>query len=90
MELELISAVMQRQEDETYLGRTVFKVTGHKQDYEITFFSKRGKEWDYSLHFANESGDEDELLAVDARIEEDDEWFDRLLDAAMDTLPDEE
>ncbi|WP_213618281.1 hypothetical protein [Paenibacillus sp. J22TS3] len=81
---------MQRQEDETYLGRTVFKVTGHKQDYEITFFSKRGKEWDYSLHFANESGDEDELLAVDARIEEDDEWFDRLLDAAMDTLPDEE
>ncbi len=90
MELELISAVMQRQEDETYLGRTVFKVIGHKQDYEITFFSKRGKEWDYSLHFANESGDEDELLAVDARIEEDDEWFDRLLDAAMDTLPGEE
>ncbi|MNS05675.1 hypothetical protein D3C72_370810 [compost metagenome] len=90
MELELISAVMERQEDLTYLGKTIFKVSGHKEEYEITFFSKRGKDWDYSLHFANESGDEDQLLAVDTRIEEDDEWFDKLLDAALDTLPEED
>lgn len=90
MELELISAVMDKQEDQSYLGKTIFRVTGHKRDYEITFYSKKGKDWDYSLHFANESGDEDQLSAIDTRIEEDDEWFDTLLDAALDTLPAEE
>lgn len=86
MNLTIKAAEMRKDEDGTYVGRTVFQVDSHKVDYEITFFSKRGKEWDYSLHYADEPGDEDELLAVDARIEEDNEWFDTLLDAAWNTM----
>lgn len=89
MELNIIKADMQRQEDGTYIGRTVFQVPSHKANYEITFFSKKGNDWDYSLHYADEPGIEEQFLLVDERIEEDDEWFDRLLDAAWETLPSE-
>lgn len=86
MELHIIEANMHRQEDGSYIGKTVFQVEAHKAKYEITFFSKKGNDWDYSLHYAEEPGIEEQFLLVDARIEEDDEWFDRLLDAAWDTL----
>ncbi|GAA0137187.1 hypothetical protein YSY43_40280 [Paenibacillus sp. YSY-4.3] len=87
MELHIVEAQMQRQEDGTYIGKTIFKVASHKANYEITFFSKKGNDWDYSLHYADEPGIEEQFLFVDSRIEEDDEMFDRLLDAAWDTLP---
>ncbi|MNJ54320.1 hypothetical protein D3C77_497550 [compost metagenome] len=86
MELQIIEADMHKQEDGSYIGKTVFKVNSHKVNYEITFHSKKGKDWDYSLHYADEPGDEEQFLLVDTRIEEDDAWFDQLLDAAWDTL----
>lgn len=86
MELQIIKAEMHRQEDGGYIGKTVFRVISHKADYEIAFHSKKGEDWDYSLHYAIEPGNEEQFLLVDARIEEDDAWFDQLLDAAWDTL----
>ncbi|MBW4840180.1 MAG: hypothetical protein KZY74_12345 [Paenibacillaceae bacterium] len=86
-ELKIVRAEMKREEDGSYLGKTVFEVNSHKAGYEITFFSTKGKDWDYSLHYAGEPGIEEQLLEVDARLEEDDDWFDTLLDAALDTLP---
>ena len=85
MNIEIANASMNRDDEGAYLGRTVFRAEGHKADYEITFYSKRGKEWDYSLNFASESGDEDQMLQLDAAIEEDDALFDSLLDAALES-----
>ncbi|EOS57269.1 MULTISPECIES: hypothetical protein [Paenibacillus] len=86
-ELTIVHAEMRREEDGSYIGKTIFEVSSHKAAYEITFYSEKGTDWDYSLHYANEPGIEEQFLAVDERIEEDDELFDTLLDAAWDTLP---
>lgn len=85
MNMKIVQAEMHREEDGSYLGKTIFQIESHKADYEITFFSKHRRDWDYSLHYAKEPGIEEELLAVDERIEQDDEWFDALLDAAWNT-----
>lgn len=82
MKFNVIEADMHKDSEGSFLGKTVFEVEGHKAAYEITFYSKKGKEWDYSLHFAQESGLEEQLNQVDAALEEDDDWFDALLDAA--------
>jgi hypothetical protein len=86
-ELTIVHAEMRREEDGSYIGKTIFEVSSHKAAYEITFYSEKGTDWDYSLHYANEPGIEEQFLTVDERIEEDDELFDTLLDAAWDTLP---
>ncbi|MEC2344053.1 hypothetical protein P9H28_08115 [Paenibacillus barengoltzii] len=86
-ELTIVHAEMRREEDGSYIGKTIFEVSSHKAAYEITFYSEKGMDWDYSLHYANEPGIEEQFLAVDERIEEADELFDTLLDAAWDTLP---
>ena len=86
MNVEIISAKMQKDEEKHYLGSTIFKFEDQQSLYEITFSSKRGKDWDYSLSFAKESGSEEEMLATDQMIEEDDELFDSLLDAALNTM----
>lgn len=73
-----------RKDDEGYfVGYAVFAAEGHASDYEITFMSKNGRDWDYSLNFAGEPGPEEQFLQVDALIEEEDELFDDLLDAAI-------
>ncbi|WP_232274198.1 hypothetical protein [Paenibacillus sp. 481] len=77
---------MKKEEDGTFLGKVVFQPESYQSTYEITFFSKRGRDWDYSLHFTEQSGNEEEMLALDERIEQDDEWFDTLLDAALNEL----
>lgn len=82
MKFNIVEADMHKDSEGAFLGKTVFEVEGHKAAYEITFYSKRGKDWDYSLHFAQESGLEEQLNQVDAALEEDDDWFDALLDAA--------
>lgn len=86
MKLTIVEAAMKKDESGGYLGRTVFRAEAHKSDYEITFFSKKGKEWDYSLNYANEPGVEEQFLQVDEALEQDDDLFDTLLDAAWDTL----
>lgn len=86
MKFNIVEASMHKDYEGAFLGKTVFEVEGHKAAYEITFFSKKGKEWDYSLNYAHESGIEAQLLQVDTALEEDDDWFDALLEAAQGTL----
>lgn len=86
MSVNIKEAVMRRDEEGHFVGKTVFALEGHGADYEITFFSKKGKEWDYSLSFAGVSGSEEKFLELDGRLEEDDELFDLLLDAALESV----
>lgn len=83
MNLEIVSAEMSRKEDKSYVGRTIFTLENHKAPYEITFFSTRGTEWDYSLSFAGEPGSEEQFLETDALLENDDDIYNQLLDAAL-------
>lgn len=85
MNVEIVKAELKREEDKSFIGRTVFTIEQHNSPYEITFFSKRGSEWDYSLSFAGEPGSEEQFLEVDTLLEHDDDFFNQLLDAALDT-----
>ncbi|AIQ18629.1 hypothetical protein NST99_18225 [Paenibacillus sp. FSL L8-0470] len=85
MNVQIIKAELKREEDKSYVGRTVFTLDNHKSPYEITFFSKRGSEWDYSFSFAGEPGSEEQFLEIDTLLENDDDLFNQLLDAALDT-----
>ena len=86
MKLNVITASMKKEVDGSFLGKTIFQANEDSTKYEITFFSKRGKDWDYSLHFADDPGKEELLLAVDAHIEQSDDDFDELLDAALNNM----
>lgn len=92
MNLEIIKAEMKRVEDRSFVGSTVFTLANHSSAYEITFFSTRGTEWDYSLSFAGEPGSEEQFLEVDSLLENDDDVYNQLLDAALDAqeIPEEE
>lgn len=70
-----------KQAPDGYVGTVEFTLENHKSAYEATFYSKKGRDWDYSLNFAHESGSEEELLIADALLVDDDELFDQLLDA---------
>lgn len=59
---------------------------GHPAAYEITLFSKDGREWEYGLHFADMPGSEERIGAVEAYLEDNDDAFERLLEAAWETL----
>nr|WP_145408537.1 hypothetical protein [Paenibacillus sp. MER 99-2] len=85
--IEVIRAEMRREDEKLYVGNTVFKAEGTQSHYEITFMSKNGKDWDYSLHFTEQSGDEEELLRMDELLENDDDLYNQLLDAALDAYP---
>lgn len=87
MNIEIIRAEMRREDEKSYIGTTVFRAVGEKSIYEVTFMSKNGKDWDYSLHFTEQSGDEEELLRMDELLENDDDVYDKLLDAALDAYP---
>ncbi|KAA8786833.1 hypothetical protein EC604_23675 [Paenibacillus amylolyticus] len=78
---------MRREDEKSFVGSTVFKTDSDKSVYEITFMSKNGKDWDYSLHFTEQSGDEEELLKMDELLENDDDLYNQLLDAALDAYP---
>lgn len=86
MDMRILSANMTYSKEDGYVGKVEFTVEGHKQPYEIALQSKSKKDWSYGLFFSRESGDEDEILAVEDWLEEDDEAFDRLVQAARDTL----
>lgn len=85
MNIHIEHVDMKRNEDDHFVGHTVFGIEGYKDTFEITFFSKRGKEWDYSLNFHKESGSEEELFRLDQLLEEDDDIYNQLLDAAIDS-----
>jgi hypothetical protein len=84
MKINTIRADMTFNEEDGYVGHVHFEVEGHRKPYEITLQSdKRGREWSYSLVFDGEPGSEEEIQALDELLEEDDELFDPLVEAAM-------
>ena len=85
MELIISSAKME-QGEEGFLGRVTFTVHGHQAAYEMVLQSKKGKDWGYSLNFLAESGKDGEIEVVEAYLEENDDAFDQLVDAAMKEL----
>lgn len=84
--VNVLNASMTYSKDDGYVGKVQFSVDGHNQDYEITLQSKRGTEWGYGLFFLKESGKEEQLEAVEDELEENDELFDLLVQAAKDKL----
>jgi hypothetical protein len=90
MKITILNKSVTQDEDESYRGQVIFEVEGHKQPYEVILLTKRGKMWDYSLSFANESGTEVDIFAVEKAIEEDDELFDQFIDAIDDALESQE
>ncbi len=89
MKAEIIHADMTYSEKDGYLGHVHFRVEGHKEPYELTLQSEgRLDDWNYSLNYLQESGVEKEIEAVEKEIEENDEFFDRLAEAAVKCLED--
>jgi hypothetical protein len=86
MKLTIIEARMTGSREDGYVGSVGFQVEDRKHTYEITLHSKYGKEWSYALNFLHESGSEEDILAIEELIEENDEWFNQLVDAAKSKL----
>lgn len=74
------------QDEDGYLGHVVFMYADHPTAYEITLHSKRRKDWSYSLSFSKDSGKEEHILQLEELLEEDDELFDQLVEAASHQL----
>ncbi|MDF2937627.1 MAG: hypothetical protein K0Q90_3000 [Paenibacillaceae bacterium] len=87
MELRVLNARMELTEADGYVGKVAFEVEGHMEPYEIVLQSKKGKEWSYGLFFLNQPGDEDQILDVEDWLEEDDDAYNGLIEAAKKTLP---
>jgi hypothetical protein len=86
MEIVILNATMTHSKEDGYVGNVQFQVDGHKAAYEITLYRKNGKEWMYGLHFHGESGDEEELFALEDLIDDNDEVFGKLVEAAKSVL----
>lgn len=84
MNITIQKSTISHSEEDGYIGQVQFTAEGHQQPYEITLLSKNGIDWDYSLHFAEESGTEEAIIALETALEEDDELFNQLLDAVLD------
>ncbi|MCS7461961.1 hypothetical protein N0M98_17630 [Paenibacillus doosanensis] len=84
--ITILQAAMTYSKEEGYVGKVEFQVQDHKLPYEMTLYSKSGRDWSYGLHFLNESGSEEQILEVEDLLEENDEWFDFLVDAAKSKL----
>ncbi|QJC52170.1 hypothetical protein HGI30_11790 [Paenibacillus albicereus] len=82
MEWKLIHAEMARTEEDGFVGKVHFEVSGHKKPYEIALQSKKGKDWAYGLFFLNEAGPEEEIEQVEEELEENDEMYEALVEAA--------
>ncbi|MGN7453695.1 hypothetical protein ACTHPH_02635 [Paenibacillus pasadenensis] len=85
MEWKLIHAEMTRTDEDGFVGKVQFEVPGHKKPYEIALQSKKGKDWAYGLFFLNEAGPEEEIEQVEEELEEDDELYEALIEAARST-----
>lgn len=82
MEIRIIGARTTRDAANGYVAHVQFEAAGHRQPYEATLQSDNGNEWSHSLFFLNESGSEEEIEAVEAALDADDELFGQLIDAA--------
>jgi predicted RNase H-like HicB family nuclease len=80
----ILRATMTHNETDGYFGHVRFEIDGHKQPYEMTLQSNRRlDDWNYSLNFMSEPGSGEEIDAVERAIEENDELFDTLVEAAL-------
>jgi hypothetical protein len=86
MQINILNAHIQHDREIGYAGKVIFRVPQHKQEYEITLQSKNLKDWGYSLYFANISGPEEEINAVDLKIEEDDDFYHQFITAVTEKL----
>lgn len=82
----IIDASMTYSKEDGYVGKVQFRLEGHDNEYEIALHSKRGSDWGYGLFFLSKSGKEEQLLALEDELEENDELFDQLVQAAKDKL----
>jgi hypothetical protein len=83
MTINITSATISHSKEDGYIGKVTFEYAEQSAPYEITLQSKKTKDWNYSLNFANESGKEEDILFVDNKLEEDDDLFDSLVEAVM-------
>lgn len=80
MKVKILNAKMSQSEETGYVGQVQFEVEEHKKPYEVTLQSNNGRNnWSYALNFWNESGSEEEIQAVDERLEEDDAFFEQFI-----------
>ncbi|WP_058303161.1 hypothetical protein [Gorillibacterium timonense] len=86
MQLKIQGARTTHTKELGYLGTVIFTVEGHREPYEVTLQSDSGDDWNYSLHFQDTPGDEEEISAVEEWLEQDDDAFDALLYAAEEAL----
>ncbi|WP_068777274.1 hypothetical protein [Paenibacillus sp. FJAT-26967] len=86
MQITVLDASMMYSEDNGYIGKVEFKATEGTTAYEVALFSKKGKEWMYSLNFTKESGSEEEITFIEEKLEEDDDLFDFLIETALSRL----
>lgn len=89
MNITILKAQLQySEEDKGYAGFVHFEVEGHKVPYELTLLSKkkRDDDWMYSINFLTGHGSEEHILAVEEQLEENDDLFDSLIDAAKAAL----
>lgn len=85
MDITILNASM-RKSEEGYAGTVQFRVEGHAIPYEMTLFSEKGDDYEYGLHFLNESGSEEQISKVEEYLEESDDAFYRLIQAAEASL----
>lgn len=86
MSVNIVESSMTHSKESGYVGHVVFQVEGHSVPYEMTLHSKNAKEWSYSLNFSGKSGSEEEIDAVEEMLEDNDELFDSLVNAARSNL----
>lgn len=87
MDVTVLNASMTFNEEDGYVGKVQFQTGDGQTGYEIALQSnKRGRDWGYGLFFLQDSGDEEKLLALEERLEEDDELFDFLVETAKQAL----
>ncbi|BBI33282.1 hypothetical protein [Cohnella abietis] len=80
MKVNILKATINESEDEGFVGHVHFEVENHKQSYEVTLQSNNGRNnWSYALNFLNQPGSEEEIQAVDERLEEDDAFFEQFV-----------
>lgn len=83
MKVKILSAKLSQDEDTGFVGQVQFEVEEHKKPYEVTLQSDNGRNnWSYALNFSSEPGSEEEIQAVDERLEEDDAFFEQFIVAA--------
>ncbi|GFN31770.1 hypothetical protein [Paenibacillus xylaniclasticus] len=86
MKISILKSGMTYTEEDGYVGFVHFEVEGHVRKYEMALQSKKGRDWGYSLFFLDGSGPEEQINQVEEQLEEDDELYDRLIDAARQSL----